>query len=677
MTDPILDVLDPEQLQVATALEAPVVVLAGAGTGKTRAITHRVANAVRQGRYRPTATLAVTFTTRAAGEMRTRLAALGVRSVQARTIHAAALRQCQYFWPQAFGAEFPPVADNAFAFASRAASGVLGSGDVALVRDLESEISWAKSSNVTPERYPELAAAAGRSVSGADPGQVAAVMREYERVKQVAGRVDFNDILLCAASLLAEHPAVADAVRDQYRHFVVDEYQDVSALQHRLIRLWVDGRPDVCVVGDPNQAIHSFAGASADYLLSFGDEYEIAERVMLVRNYRSTPEILDVGNRVLGRGASTGRGLRPSRASGPAPEFAREQSEAEEAAGVAAWLGRLHAEGLAWSELAVLYRINAQAPVIEAALTEAGIPCTVKGSEAYYERAEVRQAVRSLLSAAGSDDAAAPLDLVAAHLAQVGWSEEPPAGMGRQRERWESLGALRDMVAAEARTRPEWSAGDFAEWLTERASWQSSPVSESVTLATMHASKGLEWEGVAVVGVREGMVPFALCQTEPSLSEERRLLHVAVTRARTRLRLSYSETTSRGAATPSRFLAGLMGVPRTRATEPGTRRRSRACSVCGQPLMVGADRKLGRHGHCEVDYDEDLLEALKEWRRGEASTALVPAYVVFTDATLQAVAEAKPRSPRELSAIPGVGAVKLERYGAACLAVVEAHASRE
>ena len=249
---------------MATSLDRPVVVLAGAGTGKTRAITHRVAHAVREGRYQPGATLAVTFTTRAAGEMRSRLAALGVRAAQARTIHAAALRQCQYFWPQTFRVEFPQVADNTFAFTSRAAAIVLRGKDTALVRDLESEISWAKSSNVTPEAYPTLAAVAGRSVGGADPEQVAAVMREYERAKQAAGRVDFNDILLCAAALLAEHPAVAEAVRAQYRHFVVDEYQDVSALQHRLIQLWVDGRDDVCVVGDPNQAIHSFAGARAD-----------------------------------------------------------------------------------------------------------------------------------------------------------------------------------------------------------------------------------------------------------------------------------------------------------------------------------------------------------------------------------------------------------------------------
>ncbi len=679
MTDSILDALDPEQLLVATSFDHPVVVLAGAGTGKTRAITHRVAHAVREGRYSPGATLAVTFTTRAAGEMRSRLAVLGVRAAQARTIHAAALRQCQYFWPHVFGAEFPPVADSTFAFTTRAAATVLRATDPALVRDLESEISWAKSSNVTPDAYPRLALAAGRSVGGADPAQVAAVMGEYERSKQAAGRVDFNDILLCAAALLAEHPAVAEAVRSQYRHFVVDEYQDVSALQHRLIQLWVDGRDDVCVVGDPNQAIHSFAGARADHLLSFPEENGPVDTIRLVRNYRSTPEVLALGNAVLGVPRGSGQALRPTRGSGPAPEFHVEGSEAEEARSVAAWLGRLHAGGTPWSELAVLYRINAQAPALEAALTEAAVPYTVRGTDAYYERPEVRQAVQALIAAADGDGTADPLVLLAGHLARVGWDEEPPVGMGRQRERWESLGALRDMITAEAAVHGAWQAAEFRDWLAERASLQASPVADSVTLSTMHASKGLEWDGVAVIGAREGLIPYVLCQTEPSLSEERRLLHVAVTRARTRLRISYSRTAARGGPpSPSRFLAGHLAAPVRRVSAPtGQGRRSRSCSVCRQPLMAAADRKLGRHRTCEAAYDETLLAALKDWRRDEAAAAKVPAYVVFTDATLQAIAESVPATPQALTRIPGVGAVKLERYGGACLAVIAGHRSRE
>lgn len=671
MTDPILDLLDPEQLQVATRLEAPLVVLAGAGTGKTRAITHRVAHAVRTGRYEAGATLAVTFTTRAAGEMRSRLAALGVRGVQARTIHSAALRQCQYFWPRVFRAEFPPVAENTFGLAARAATRVLASSDQALVRDLMAEIAWAKSSNVTPERYPALALAAHREVGGAEPDKVAAVMRAYEELKAAAGQVDFDDILLCATALLADDRDAAATIRAQYRHFVVDEYQDVSALQHRLIGLWVDGRDDVCIVGDPNQAIHAFAGARPEYLLGFADEHEGAEVVRLVRNYRSTPQILDVGNGVLGRGG--GARLRATRGPGTPPTFHVEGSDREEAEAVARWFGSLRAEGFAWSEMAVLYRINAQAPTLEAALTAARVPYTVRGAEAYFERPEVRQAVQALLRGAAADPEADPAALLEAHLGQVGWTPQPPAGMGRQRERWESLTALHDMVIAEAAGRSGWGAEAFAQWLQDRAALEAAPVADSVTLSTMHAAKGLEWDAVAIVGVREGLVPFVLSQSDAELDEERRLLHVAVTRARTRLRISHAATGGRGRGGRSRFLAGVAPAEGAAPERPARRGRSRSCPVCRQPLVQAADRKLGRHVACEVDYDESLFEALRGWRRQVAEAASVPAYVVFTDATLRALAEAEPASIPELLRIPGIGAAKADRFGQACLAVIAGH----
>lgn len=654
-------------------LQDPLVVLAGAGTGKTRAITHRVANAVREGRYLPTATLAVTFTTRAAGEMRSRLAALGVRGAQARTIHAAALRQCRYFWPQTFRTEFPQVADNTFSFVARAASQVLGGAETALVRDLETEISWAKSSNVTPARYAELAGPAGREVSGATPTQVAAVMLNYEKAKSIAGLVDFNDVLLCAASLLAEYPAAADAIRDQYRHFIVDEYQDVSAIQHRLVSLWVDGRSDVCVVGDPNQAIHSFAGARAEFLLGYAAEHG-AEQVRLVRNYRSTPEILQVANKVLRVPATADSALRATRDAGAVPGFHTEGTEADEAAAVATWFRGLHADGTPWSQMAVLFRINAQAPAYEAALADAGVPYSVRGTDSYYQRPEVRQAVHSLSAAAARQPEARPLALVETYLTGAGWTSQPPSGMGRQREQWESLNALQDMVAAEEDGRVGWTAQEFGIWLSERAAWEESPVADSVTLTTMHAAKGLEWDAVAVVGVREGLVPFALSVEEPALSEERRLLHVALTRARTHLRVSHASTHARGRANRSRFLDGLVTARQEQgAVRPRATPRSRRCSVCGQPVATGAERKLLRHLDCAVEYDEALLDALREWRATTAARSSVPAFVVFTDVTLQALAEVAPTDRTQLLRIPGVGTTKADRYGAAVLEVIADH----
>ncbi len=677
LVNDVLDALDPEQLQVATSLDAPLVVLAGAGTGKTRAITHRVAHAVREGRYDANATLAVTFTTRAAGEMRSRLAQLGVRTAQARTIHSAALRQCQYFWPTAFGSEFPPLLDNTFSMVARAAASVLHSSETALVRDLDSEISWSKSSNVGADRYAGIAASSGREVSGASPAQVAAVIAAYEKAKAASGQVDFSDILLCAASLLAEHPAVAETIRGTYRHFVVDEYQDVSAVQHRLISLWVDDRPDVCVVGDPNQAIHSFAGARADFLLGFAAEHESAKVVRLVRNYRSTPEILAASNHVLPR-QNPGAALRATRPSGAAPEFCPVANEADEAAGVAQWLKQQRADGTPWSEMAVLYRINAQAPSFEAALGDANVPYSVRGTEKFYDRAEVRQAITMLGRAAQSDPTGEVPELMEAYLASSGWTSEAPSSMGRQRERWESLNALRTMVLEEDKKRDEWQAADFAAWLGERVSWQSAPVADAVTLSTMHAAKGLEWDGVAVVGVREGLMPFVLCQDEPALSEERRLLHVAFTRARKALRISWATTNGNRTSNRSRFLTGLTTEGARPASAPAGRRqrgslRSKACSVCGEQLHSAAERKLSRHTDCEANYDEQLLATLKKWRKETADAASVPAFVVFTDATLQAVAEAEPTSRQQLLKLSGIGTVKVERYGEACLKVIADH----
>lgn len=647
---------------MATQLERPMVVLAGAGSGKTRAITHRVAYAVSAGHYDPQATLAVTFTTRAAGEMRLRLAQLGVRRASARTIHSAALRQCQYFWPKVYKADFPQLAESTYPFIARAAQGVLGNSDAALVRDLDTELTWAKSSNVAPERYADLAS--GRGITGATPAQVGAVFAAYEKNKAAAGRVDFHDLLLCAAHLLAEHPEVAAEITATYRHFVVDEYQDVSALQHRLIELWVDERPDFCVVGDPRQSIHGFAGADATHLEELAKREDFVV-VRLRRNYRSTPQICRAGNKVLGLGKTDG--LVAARSTGADHITAREPSEAAEAGGVAAWFNELRNEGLRWSQMAALYRINSQSAQLEAALDEAKIPYTVRGTERFYERSEVRQAVHLLTKAAEQDTDGSVRDLVENTCQALGWSIDAPASGGQQRERWESIRALREMILSQA---PQ-TAPELVVWLRERATWQASPVADAVSLSSMHAAKGLEWEAVAVIGLREGLLPFSLAQEEPALSEERRLLHVAVTRARDHLRLSWAGDSSR--VTPSRFLGSLVDRRASSAPRPPRPQRSRRCSVCSKPVSSAADKKLGRHVECDADVDPALVEALRAWRKAEADESKLPAFVVFTDATLLAIAEAKPAGPAELLRLPGVGRAKVERYGQACLSIIQNH----
>lgn len=295
----VLAGLDEEQRTAAQAVTGPVCILAGAGTGKTRTITHRIAYGVHTGVYVPEQVLAVTFTARAAGELRTRLQALDVGGVQARTFHAAAMRQLRYFAPRVLGGPMPALIENKLRVVASAAARNRLTTDRTSLRDLASEIEWAKTTLATPEDYPARAKAAGRETPF-EPAAVAAVYASYESAKERDGALDFEDLLLVTAYALEGHPDVARAVRDQYRHFVVDEYQDVNPLQQRLLDAWLGGRAEVCVVGDPNQTIYSFTGADPDYLLGFADRYPDAEVVKLERDYRSTPQVVGLANRLIG-----------------------------------------------------------------------------------------------------------------------------------------------------------------------------------------------------------------------------------------------------------------------------------------------------------------------------------------------------------------------------------------
>ncbi|MGA4507237.1 ATP-dependent DNA helicase UvrD2 [Propionibacteriaceae bacterium G1746] len=682
----ILDALDPEQRRVAEAVHGPVVVIAGAGTGKTRAITHRIAHASLTGVADPARTLAVTFTTRAAGEMRGRLADLGVHGVQARTFHSAALRQLQWFWPRAYGAELPPLSESRFGMVAEAASRSRLSTETTMIRDLSSEISWSKVSNVTPGTYPGLARATGREVNGLDVAQVAKVISDYEGIKRERGVIDFEDILLCTVAMMHEHPQVAAEVRDRYRHFTVDEYQDVSPLQQSLLMAWLGDRDDICVVGDPAQSIHSYAGARPDFLTGFARNFPEATTISLDRDYRSTPQVVDLANNVLHpphfNGRSPGLVLRAQRPDGPAPVFEGHTTDADEARAVVGWLKQLAAKGIEWREMAVLFRINAQAPALEAALTEAGVPYVVRGSERFYERPEIRQALRLLAAHAQNTPDDPGLASVKAVLGGAGWTEEPPTGAGAARERWESLAALVDLASDIAAEDATAGLGPIVDELQQRAARQEAPLGQGVTLATLHSAKGLEWDAVALVGVAEGSIPFSLSVTPSAIDEERRLLYVGLTRAREHLRVSWSRTggPGRGGRRMSRFLVGLTpGTVRDAAGAPGTdngARRSRSalsqkCRVCGESLGTAAERKVGRHATCASTYSEALLVDLKAWRKEAADGA--PAFIVFTDATLVAIAEAMPGDEDDLLEISGVGPSKVGRYGEAVLEIVDAH----
>ena len=684
--DDVLTGLDPEQREVALAVRGPVCVLAGAGTGKTRAITHRIAYAVRSGAVEASSVLAVTFTARAAGELRQRLRALGAPGVQARTFHAAALRQLTYFWPRVIGGDTPKVIESKLPLLVDACRLVRRSPDRAELRDIAAEIEWAKVTQTGPEDYAEAAAKAGR----ATPVPVEEIVRlydAYERLRRERHLVDFETILELMAAVMTEHPEVAGQIRRQYRYFVVDEYQDVNPLQKLLLDTWLGGRDDLCVVGDPNQTIYSFTGATPHYLTNFTVEYPDAAVIRLVRDYRSTPQVVTLANRVMsGSRSARWLRLRAQRPDGPEPVFTEYDDEPAEAQGVARRVGELIASGVPAREIAVLFRVNAQSETYEQALAEAGVPYVLRGAERFFERPEVRQAVVLLRGAARSAGADEPLvPAVRDVLAGVGLTPEPPGG-GKARERWESLKALADLAEEHAaQGGGEGGLPGFVAELERRAAEQHAPQVEGVTLASLHAAKGLEWDAVFLVGLTDGMLPIHYATTPEQVEEERRLLYVGITRAREHLHLSWALARSPGgrrARRPSRFLDGLVPAAAARprpllGDDDGARapRRRRAvalpvtCRVCGATLTAAREQKLGRCARCPAAYDEELLERLKAWRAAEAARARVPTFVVFTDVTLQSIAEHVPTTEAELLAITGIGKVKADRYGEAVLAI--------
>jgi DNA helicase-2/ATP-dependent DNA helicase PcrA len=678
--DSVLEMLDPEQREVATTLQGPLCVLAGAGTGKTRAITARIAYGVHSGVLVPQRVLAVTFTARAAGELRTRLRGLGASGVQARTFHAAALRQLRYFWPRHVGGELPPLVEHKAALVAEAAGRLRLATDRATVRDLAAEVEWVKVTMTDRDDYPAAAAKVGRSApAGLDPAMVVRLLTAYDQVKRDRHVIDFEDVLLYTVGLIAEHRQVADAVRGQYHHLVVDEYQDVSPLQQALLDQWLGGRDEVCVVGDPHQTIYTFAGASPDFLLGFRERYQGAREVRLVRDYRSTPQVVGLANRLVARAPAGRHGrleLVAQRPAGPEPDLREHPDEPAEARWVASRVTALMADGVSAGEVAVLFRTNGQSETYEQSLADAGVPYVLRGGERFFDRPEVRQARLLLRGAARSADDGDDLPtVVRAALSGGGWSSTPPDGAGAVRDRWESLSALARLADDLAEARGDATLADFVAELDERAEAQHAPTVDGVTLASLHAAKGLEWDAVFVVGVNDGMLPITYAETPEQVEEERRLLYVGLTRARVHLAMSWSLSRSPGGRAgrrPSRFLDGLhsSGGPSRSAARKATRRKGpAACRVCGRPLSAPVARKLGRCEDCPSSYDEALFERLREWRAEQAREQSVPAYVVFTDATLTALAEVVPTSEQQLLAVSGVGRTKLDRYGADVLAI--------
>ena len=686
--------LDDEQREAVLAPRGPLCVLAGAGTGKTRTITHRIAHLVANGHVAAGQVLAVTFTSRAAGEMRSRLRAMdaspaaggaSVASVQALTFHAAARRQLQYFWPRVVGSTGWELLDRKFAVVAQAANRVRVQVSTDDVRDLAGEIEWAKASLITPEGYAAAVGELGRDIP-LDAEKIAAIYAAYETLKANRdGRtlLDFDDLLLHTAAAIENDAAVASEFRDRYRCFVVDEYQDVTPLQQRVLDAWLGDRDDLTVVGDANQTIYSFTGASPRYLLDFSRRFSGAALVRLERDYRSTPQVVSLANRVIaaarGRMAGSRLQLIGQRSPGPEPRFSEHPDEAAEAAAVARSVKALVAAGTPASEIAVLYRINAQSEAYEEALTAAGIAFQVRGGEGFFSRQEIRQALVALQRAADRDVEGEVPEVVRGLLEPLGLTDAAPVGV-KARERWEALTALAELVDDEVAARPDLALPALVAELKLRADARHPPVVQGVTLASLHAAKGLEWDAVFLVGLADGTLPISHAVSKgpdsEAVEEERRLFYVGITRARMHLELSWALARNAGGRQgrrPSRFLVGI--APQTQAAaEPSKPRRQRGatprCRVCNAVLTAAPAIMLRRCETCSVDIDDKLLARLKEWRLATSKELSVPAYVVFTDNTLIAIAESLPGDDAALVAIQGIGARKLEQFGADVLELV-------
>ncbi len=574
--DDLLAALDPEQREVAQATRGPVCVLAGAGTGKTRAITHRIAYAVASGIANPAHVLALTFTVRAAGELRGRLRALGggAEAVRASTFHSAALRQLTYFWPRVIGGRPPRLVESKLPLLREAARDMRLRLDGPALADAVTEIEWAKVCQTHPDSYLPAAAAAGRlPASGVE--EIARLYQAYEQLRRDRQLIDFESVLEMTAAILFTEPAMAREVRTAFRYFTVDEFQDVNPLQKLLLDAWLGGRDDLCVVGDPQQMIYSFTGATASYLRAFGVDYPGATVLRLVRDYRSTPQVVAVANRLSagvpgagGNSPASSVSLVAQRPPGPEPSVSRYDDDEAEAAGVATRAAVLVGQGVPPQEIAILVRANAHMERFEHALAAAKVPFVVRGAERFYDRPEVRQALVLIRGAARAESAAADavLDGVALAaavrhvLAGAGLTAEPPAARGAVRERWESLAAIAALAGDLAAASPQASLAEFAAELAGRAETGHAPVPSAVTLATMHAAKGLEWDAVLLPGLVEGIMPIVHARTAQAIEEERRLLYVAVTRARDHLQFSWAPARAPGTGQVrqrSRFLAGL------------------------------------------------------------------------------------------------------------------------
>lgn len=677
MTKDFLSELDEKQRQAAEHLIGPLCVRAGAGTGKTRTMTYRIAHGVHQGVYHPYQVMALTFTTKAAAELSSRLQTLGVRGVRARTFHSAALGQLRHFWSYAMGGTPPEVMQYKGSLVAATLHRLGIATDKATIRDLSQEIEWSRVRLITAQDYPQQCEQLQRTIpAGLSPQTMSEVLQLYQQTKRERNVMDFEDVLAITLGMLIEHHDIARRVRDQYKHFVVDEYQDVSPLQQELLEAWLgpDNR-NVCVVGDAAQTIYSFTGATSRYLTDFTQRYRGARVVELTTDYRSTPQIVGLANSLIA-GAKRGDAelktaveLTSACPDGPDVHFDSYRDDNEEAVKIAAHVKKLHAQhNIAYSQMAILYRTNVQSGPFEQALADQAIGCVVRGGERFFQRQEIRQALTLIRAAAGSVKAGAThstpryglgeqvIDIVSS----LGWSSAAPRTQGAVRERWDSLQALVEL--AKQREADGMTIVDFMNELQHRQESQAAPVVEGVTLSSLHAAKGLEWEVVFLAGCSQGLLPIKQAESPASINEERRLAYVGVTRAMRHLYISYAKSRHEGGA-PRRQLSMFFN----RHAPSSYRQKSNARS--GTSPLSNRQKTKDFLSSAAPDVIE-IFERLRQWRLAVSQELGRPAYTIVTDVSLRDIAQVKPKNLKQLGMIRGIGQAKIRDFGRDILALV-------
>ena len=549
MSDKFLTDLDDEQRAAASAIRGPVLIIAGAGTGKTRTITHRIAHALENGITEPSRTLALTFTARAAAELRLRLATLGFPGVQAHTFHSSAWRQLQFFWNEAIGGKPFRILAQKSELIGEALSTVGRSKSGLSIREIATEIEWAKGQEIAPEDYARNAQERARvSPHGLSFQEIAEVYRTYDGLKHEQGQLDFEDILLLLVGILEEQNSIIDRVRSQYRYFTVDEYQDVSPLQERLLNLWLGNRKEICVVGDPDQSIFSFAGSSNQYLLGFTKRYPDAQVFRLDRNYRSTSQIVNVANKVMDRELISVRGKGEVNV-----RLTSHSNEVVESEKIVARISELIKSGVDSRDIAVLFRRNDQLQDFAQTLLTAGIPVNIigysQGQRPFFYDGKIKEAIRLIRGAAIANESSLEgIDLVGqviAILSAIGWHPERTTGDDARLRLVEFVAQLQERM-------PAATLRDLINEFDERERSNVEPEVIGVVLTSIHSAKGLEWSHVFIPRLREGVIPISHAMTSDELlAEERRLFYVAVTRAKDSLWLSFAGGDS------SRFLSLL------------------------------------------------------------------------------------------------------------------------